>query len=279
MRVLIERDYQSMSERAAWIVADLIRRKPNAVLSLPTGSTPVGMYKALVRIHQQEGLDFSRVTTFNLDEYELPAGHPQSYHHYMQEHFFQAVHIPEEQTHILDGMASNVEEECLAFEEKIRQAGGVDLQILGIGKDGHVGFNEPASSLASRSRQVALHPETLAQNGPLFEKPAEMPRKALTMGVGTILEARACLILASGEAKADVWARLIEGPVTAEVTASALQLHPWVIALADQAAAAKLRHQDYYLHAEQELAGQPLLPPWIWCPDLAARRRAVSVTK
>lgn len=274
MRVLIETDYEAMSKRAAQIVAQLVRRKPTAVLGLPTGATPIGMYQALVRMHREEGLDFSQVTTFNLDEYEgLPPDDPNSYRYYMQQQFFQGVNVAKERQHLLDGMAADATAECLAYEEAIRRAGGIDLQVLGIGRNGHIAFCEPGSSLAGRTSRVALHPQTRADNARFFAKPEDVPRCALTMGLGTILEARACLILCSGAAKADIWATFLDGPVTPQIPASALHLHPWVIALCDAAAAEKLRHREHYEEVGRTLGDVPLLPPWVFQPELDPRRR------
>lgn len=269
MFVKVETDEAAMALRAARIVADVVRQKPDAVLGLATGSTPEGLYASLIEIARAESIDFSQVTTFNLDEYEgLPASHPQSYHAFMWSHLFEGLGLREEQTHLLDGMASNAAAECLAFEQKIREAGGIDLQILGIGGDGHIAFCEPGSSLAGRTSVVSLHPQTIRDNARFFENEAEVPRRALSMGVGTILEARCCLILAKGEAKAEPWAAMIEGPVTAQVPASALQLHPWTIAMSDVAAAGKLANVDYYKHVDEERADQPITPPWILHPEL-----------
>lgn len=278
MLVKIERDYEAVSERAAKVVADVVRRKPNAVLGLATGSTPEGMYRALIRIARQERLDFSRVTTFNLDEYEgLPAGHPQSYHAFMWKHLFDGLGLREEQTNLLDGLAKDLSAECVDYEERIRQAGGIDVQVLGIGGDGHIAFCEPGSSLAGRTSVVALHPQTIADNARFFDRPEDVPRRALSMGVGTILEARCCLILASGEKKSEPWAGMIEGPVTSQLPASALQFHPWTIAIADAGASAKLRNADYYRHVDRESADQPLLPPWIERTELDPRRPSFAV--
>jgi glucosamine-6-phosphate deaminase len=274
MFVKVENDYQAMSERAAQIVAEVVRNKPDAVLGLATGSTPVGLYRALIQIARDEGLDFSQVTTFNLDEYVgLPAAHPQSYHAFMWENLFTELGLQEEQTNLLDGMASDPLTECWEYEERIRQAGGIDIQVLGIGADGHIAFCEPGSSLGGRTSVVALHPQTIADNARFFEREEHVPRRALSMGVGTILEARCCLILANGEKKADAWAQAIEGPVTSQVTASALQLHPWTFAFCDMPAASKLRNLPYYRHLDRELADQPVLPPWILQPELDPRRR------
>jgi len=275
MFVKVEKDYDALSERAARIVADLVRKKPNAVLGLATGSTPEGLYRCLIRIAREERIDFSRVTTFNLDEYEgLPVAHPESYHSFMQRNLFDGLGLTEAQTNLLDGLSDDPTAECAEYEERIRRAGGIDLQVLGIGGDGHIAFCEPGSSLAGRTSLVALHPKTIADNARFFENESQVPRKALTMGVGTILEARSCLILAKGKAKADVWARMIEGPVSSQVTASALQLHPWVIAIADEDAASELKHVDYYLHIDRETADQPVLPRWVFEPELDPRRLA-----
>ena len=211
MFVKVEQVYADMSERAARIVAELVRNKPHAVLGLATGSTPEGLYRELVRIARNESLDFSQVTTFNLDEYEgLPAAHPQSYHAFMQKHLFDGLGLSESQTNVLNGVAGDFESECADFEMKIKQAGGIDLQVLGIGGDGHIAFCEPGSSLSGRTSLVALHPQTIVDNARFFENKQDVPSRALTMGIGTILEARTCLILAGGEAKADVWAKMIE---------------------------------------------------------------------
>jgi glucosamine-6-phosphate deaminase len=248
------------------------------VLGLATGSTPVGLYRALIQIARDERLDFSRVTTFNLDEYEgLPAQHPQSYHEFMRENLFDDLGLGPRQTHLLDGMADDLTAECVEYEEKIRRAGGIDLQVLGIGADGHIAFCEPGSSLAGRTSIVSLHPQTIADNARFFDDDErQVPRRALSMGVGSILEARCCLILANGSNKAAAWAQMIEGPVSSRIPASALQLHPWTIAISEPNAAAQLTMLPYYEHVDRELADQPALPPWIERPDLDPRRRFAS---
>ena len=277
MFVKVEKDYDTMSQRGAEIIAEVVRQKPNAVLGLATGSTPEGLYKCLIEIAQKQNIDFSQVTTFNLDEYEgLPPGHPQSYHAFMWEHLFSGLGLREEQTNLLSGIAENSADECLEFEEKIRQAGGIDIQILGIGSDGHIAFCEPGSSLAGRTSVVALHPQTISDNARFFETEKEVPRRALSMGVGTILEARACLVLAKGEGKAQPWSGMIEGPVTSQCPASALQLHPWTIAISDTAAASQLKNVEYYQHVDRERADQPVLPAWISRPELDPRVKTTS---
>jgi len=239
-------------ERAALLTARIIaaelRAKPDLVLGLATGATMEGVYTALAAMHRSEGLDFSHCSTFNLDEYiGLAQDHPSSYHEYMRQHLFSRVNINRSRAHLPDGMAADLDAECPRYEERIRQAGGIDLQLLGIGRDGHIGFNEPLSALRSRTRQKALTPATLAQNARYFGGDAgKVPKRALTMGVGTILEARRCLMLVVGANKAEILARAVEGPITAMVTASALQLHPACRVIVDEAAAARLEGQDYY---------------------------------
>lgn len=275
MFVKVEKDYDAMSQRGAEIVAEVVRQKPDAVLGLATGSTPEGLYKWLIDIARRENLDFSQVTTFNLDEYEgLPAGHPQSYHAFMWEHLFEGLGLREEQTNLLSGIAPDLAAECVEYEERIRQSGGIDIQVLGIGGDGHIAFCEPGSSLAGRTSVVALHPQTISDNARFFDTEEEVPRRALSMGVGSILDARACLILAKGEGKAEPWAGMIEGPVSSQCPASGLQLHPWTIAISDTDAASKLKNVDYYQHVDRERTDQPVLPPWIVQPELDPRRQA-----
>lgn len=252
MRVLITKDYEKMSIEAAWIVQELIKVKPACVLGLATGSTPLGMYKELIRMHKEEGLDFSGVRTFNLDEYYgLSPDHPQSYRHFMEENLFKGLNIKPENTVVPDGSvkAEGVEEYCKKYETLIKQAGGIDLQVLGIGGDGHIAFNEPGSSLGSRTRLVALTEKTIEDNSRFFESAQEVPKFALSMGVGTVLEAKELLFLAAGENKAEIVAKAFEGPVTSMVTASAMQLHPNVTAVIDEEAADLLDRMVFYRFA------------------------------
>jgi glucosamine-6-phosphate deaminase len=252
MRVVIERDYTAVSLRAADFVEGLLRRKPDAVLGLATGSTPLGLYQELIRRHREQGLDFSNVTTFNLDEYcGLQPSHPHSYSYFMYQNLFDHLNIPQSQVNIPSGTAHDVDAWCEDYERRIREAGGIDLQILGIGGDGHIAFNEPGSSLASRTRPKTLTSETIRDNARFFGPDEEVPKFAVTMGVGTILDAKMCVIMASGDSKAAIWAQAIEGPVTAQVTASALQLHPHVVALCDEKAAQYLKRREYYEHVER----------------------------
>lgn len=251
MRVIIERDLAAMSRRAAEFVIDLIRHKPTCVLGLATGSTPLGLYQELIRAHR-EGLDFSGVHTFNLDEYVgLGPTHPQSYRFFMQHNLFDHVNIDPRNTHVPDGRALDFAVHCAHYERLIQEAGGIDLQILGIGTDGHIAFNEPGSSLGSRTRLKLLTEETVRDNARFFSPGEEVPRLAVTMGVGTILESQRCLLLAAGPSKARAIRDTVEGPVTAQVTASALQLHRDVIAIVDETAGRLLERRDYYLAVEQ----------------------------
>ncbi len=247
MEVILNRTSEEATEVAARIVARLVREKPDAVLGLATGSTPLGLYRELIRMHQQEKLDFSRVTTFNLDEYVgLPGDHPASYRYFMQQNFFDGINIRPDRVHIPDGMAEDVPAHCEAYERAIAAAGGIDLQVLGVGSDGHLGFNEPTSSLASRTRIKTLTDETRRDNARFFSRPDDVPHHCITMGMGTILESRVCLLLAFGVGKAQAVASSVEGPVSAMVPASALQLHRHVHVLLDEGAASQLTRSAYY---------------------------------
>ena len=251
MRVIVERDPGSVSRHAAQFVSGLIRRDPTCVLGLATGGTPLGLYGELIRLHREEGLDFSRVVTFNLDEYVgLAPTHPQSYRFFMQENLFRHLNIDIRNTHVPDGRALDFETSCEQYERAIKEEGGIDLQVLGIGSDGHIAFNEPGSSLGSRTRLKTLTQETVRDNARFFGSEEAVPRLAVTMGVGTILESRRCLLLATGQHKAQAIAATIEGPITAQVTASALQLHREVIAVIDEEAAQLLKRRDYYREVE-----------------------------
>ncbi|MCM8818419.1 MAG: glucosamine-6-phosphate deaminase [Candidatus Omnitrophica bacterium] len=252
MRVIIVKNYEEMSKEAGKLVKELIIKKSNCILGLATGSTPIGLYKELIRMHKEEGLDFSKVITFNLDEYYgLSGDHPQSYRYFMDTNLFNEINIKKENTHVPDGKIpiDEIEEYCKKYEEMIKNLGGIDLQILGIGGDGHIGFNEPGSSIYSRTRLVALDEQTIKDNSRFFEKIEDVPKFALTMGVGTILEAREIILLANGSKKAEVVAKAIEGPITSQITASALQLHPKVTVILDEEASSHLRRKEYYKFA------------------------------
>ncbi|MGA2080739.1 MAG: glucosamine-6-phosphate deaminase [Holophaga sp.] len=248
MEVLIRPDPEQAALLAARIIAKELRAKPALVLGLATGRTMERVYDCLARLHRDDGLDFSRCRTFNLDEYiGIPPEHPGSYRTYMEAHLFSQVNLDAGSTHLPDGMAADFAAESGRYESLIAQAGGIDLQLLGLGEDGHIGFNEPLSALLSRTREKALTPATRAQNAPMFGgDPERVPPRAITMGVGTILDSRRCLLLATGSPKAAILARAVEGPITAMVTASALQLHPRCQVVADEAAASALQGLDYY---------------------------------
>ena len=252
MQVFIKKDYEEMSRRAADIVEEEMAKKDRLVLGLATGSTPVGLYKELIRRHKEKGLDFSQVITFNLDEYcGLAPDHEQSYRYFMDENLFNHINIDKKNTHVPDGLAKDLDRFCEDYEKMIADAGGIDLQVLGIGGDGHIAFNEPGSSLASRTRVKTLTEETVQDNSRFFKSIDEVPKYALTMGVGTVMETRICLLLANGAKKAEVLAKAVEGPITTEVTASALQMHPHVIIVVDEEAGALLKRRDYYKHVEK----------------------------
>ena len=233
--------FNTLSERAAEIVTHQIWKRPDSVIGFATGSTPRELYKRLIRNHQQNGLDFSKVTTFNLDEYVgLSPAHDQSYHYFMWENLFKHINVDPAKVHIPQGMADDIGLFCKWYEKRIELAGGIDLQILGIGGNGHIAFNEPGSSLGSRTRIKTLTSKTVQDNARFFDEQEEVPRYAITMGVGTIMDARKLLLLASGEGKADVIKATLEGPITAMVPATIVQLHGQAHVLIDDAAASKL---------------------------------------
>lgn len=237
----------SAATLVAMIIAKELRATPDIVLGLATGRTMERVYDKLVQMHKEEGLDFSLCRTFNLDEYVgLPPEHPNSYRYYMNKHFFSRINIDLRNTHIPDGMAADLDKECERYEQLIKRVGGIDIQLLGIGRCGHIGFNEPLSALRSRTRVKALSPYTLEQNAPLFGDISKMPRRAITMGVGTILDSRRCILLATGAEKADIIAKAVEGPITSMISATALQLHQRCTVVVDEEAASKLREIEYY---------------------------------
>ena len=243
---------QPTAARAEWlaaaIIAKALRAKPDLVLGLATGRTMEGVYSHLARLHREDGLDFSLCRTFNLDEYiGLGADHPGSYRHYMRQQLFQHVNLNPAGTHLPNGLASDLNAECAAYEARIQSCGGIDLQLLGIGSDGHIGFNEPLSALRSRTREKALTQATREQNAAMFGgRPENVPARAITMGVGTILDSRRCLLLAVGGDKARILSKAVEGPITAMISASALQLHASCTVIVDEAASEQLEGRDYY---------------------------------
>ena len=219
--------YADLSKAAAKILADVIRAKPDCVLGLATGSSPIGTYDELVRMHREEGLSFARCTSVNLDEYRGLAGtHPQSYRRFMDEHLFSRVDIRPERTFVPDGTAADPAAECAAYDARIRALGGTDIQLLGIGPDGHIGFNEPADEFTDATHLVDLDPSTIEANARFFDSAADVPRQALTMGMGGIMGAKKILLVASGAAKKAVLDAAMNGPVTPHLPASILQRHP-----------------------------------------------------
>lgn len=252
MEIILKDTAEEASLLAARAVAKQLQRKPDSVLGLATGRTPQRLYAELVRLHQEEGLDFSRAITFNLDEYiGLPPDHPQSYRYFMEENLFAHVNIPPENTHLPDGMAGDLQAECREYEEAIRQAGGIDLQVLGLGSNGHIGFNEPTGSLNSRTWIKILSENTIRDNSAFFERAEDVPHHCITMGIGTIMDARHCLVLAFGPRKARAVHAMVEGPVTAVWPCSILQMHPRTTAILDTPASARLDHPEHYLWIEQ----------------------------
>lgn len=263
MNIIIREDYDQMSRYAAEVIADQVKRNPHSVLGLATGGTPIGTYKELARMYR-EGLDFSNVKTFNLDEYlgvgmdlDQPYHKDQSYARFMHEELFKHINIKPDNVRIPDGRTEDPKVFCIWYEQEIHKAGGIDLQLLGLGADGHWGFNEPGSSLGSKTKIQALTEKTLNDNYEAFYRNAgisrdEMPHFAITMGIGTILEARNVLMIVNGSKKADILAKCIEGPITSQVTASAIQLHSGGITVViDEEAAANLVNKSHYKHVEK----------------------------
>ncbi len=240
MKIIVTETYKELSFQAASLVAEEIKRCKNLVLGLATGSTPEGMYAELVNLYREGNLNFSGVVTFNLDEYvSLEPGHPQSYQYYMRRHLFDHVNLAPENINIPSGCAVDLESECHAYDAKIEKAGGIGLQVLGIGANGHIGFNEPDSSLKVHTHCVNLTEETVAANSRFFETPQQVPRRAVTMGVGSIMKAAKIILLASGSGKADAIRQTTKGVVTTSVPASILQMHRDVTIIVDREAAAQ----------------------------------------
>ncbi len=255
MEVIIRPDTAQAVELVARLLADTVRAKPDCRLGLATGATMEAVYEVLVKMYQKGAVDFSRVISFNLDEYiGLNPDDPNSYRYYMDYHLFNRINIDKHNTHLPNGLATDEVAEAEAYETAIKHAGGIDVQLLGIGRDGHIGFNEPLSSLSSRTRAKLLTPATYAQNSIYFNPPESMPRRAFTMGIQTILDAKRVIMLITGANKAEIAAKAIEGPITSMVTASALQLHPHAVVVLDAAAASLLTQKEYY---ELTFANEP----------------------
>lgn len=238
MKVVVKKDYTQMSRYAAELIARQMIKNPEIVLGLATGSTPVETYRLLVEYYKMRLLDFSKVKSFNLDEYVgLDPTHKQSYHSFMNEHLFNHVNIKKENVHLLDGQAKDIHKEMKAYEEAIKEAGGIDVQLLGIGKNAHIGFNEPGTAWDSVTSCVNLTSSTIEANSRFFKDPNKVPKQALSVGIKNIMQARKIILLASGMNKRKAVWDMIKGPITKEVPASILQLHPKVVVIIDEDAA------------------------------------------
>jgi glucosamine-6-phosphate deaminase len=252
MEVIIRDTAEEVALYGARILARVLRDKPRCVLGLATGRTPLRLYEELVRLHREEKLSFREAVTFNLDEYVgLPADHPQSYRRYMRENLFRHIDLPPGSAHVPDGSAADLRRHCADYEAAIQNAGGIDLQLLGLGANGHIGFNEPTGSLNSPTWIKILSEKTLRDNAPHFPDPASQPRHVITMGIGSILRARHCLVLACGAHKSHAVQAMIEGPVSSMCPASALQLHPRTTVIVDLPASARLDNIEHYRWVEQ----------------------------
>lgn len=242
MRLVVVRDYEELSREAARLVARRLLEKPDLVLALPTGDTPIGMYRELVRLHREGLVDFSKATTFNLDEYlGIPPEHPQSFKSYMHRHFWDQVNLRKENVHIPNSLPKNSNQECAHYESLIQEAGGIDLAVLGLGRNGHIAFNEPGTPFESRTHVAQLSEETRRQEAQAFGGLERVPTQAITMGIKTIMLAREILLLVSGEEKREALFRALTGAISPEVPASVLQLHPRLTVLSDRAAASLLK--------------------------------------
>ena len=241
MKIIKVDDYEKMSEAAAALLADVLSEKEDALVGLATGSSPIGLYKKLIEWNKEGTINFEKVRTVNLDEYVgLPRESKNSYYSVMHEFLFDHINIKKENTYLPNGMNDNPDEECESYKKLIESLGGVDVQILGVGHNGHIGFNEPGTSFESDVHVVELTNDTINANKRFFESEDDVPKKAITMGIGTIMKAKKIILIASGESKADIMKKIIEGPVTEDVPASVLQNHPDCIIIADKDALSKI---------------------------------------
>lgn len=253
MKVVILKDEQQVASYGAQIIRQQLADKPRSVLGLATGSTPLALYQLLIEQCARREISFRETTTFNLDEYlGLSGDHPQSYRFFMNKNLFDHIDIGPTNTHVPNGAAADPRAAASDYEKKITAAGGIDLQLLGIGRNGHIGFNEPSSSLGSRTRLKTLTARTIADNARFFQNAEFQPHLSITMGIGTILDAINVVLLATGQAKAAAVKNTIEGPVSASCPASALQLHPSMTIVVDEAAAASLDDPEFFKHIERE---------------------------
>ena len=241
MRVIIEKDYDGISKRAAEEIKDLINSKPDCILGLATGSSPIGLYKELIELNKEGKVDFSKVTSINLDEYiGLSGDHPQSYRYFMNDTLFNHINIDKNKTYVPNGKSENMEEECKNYDERIIELGGIDLQLLGIGNNGHIAFNEPSEELSVGTHVTGLTESTIEANSRFFDSIDEVPKTAVTMGLGGIMKAKKILLVASGKSKAEVIAKLVEGKITTQVPATLLLVHRDVTIIVDEDAASLL---------------------------------------
>lgn len=248
MRILVSKDYEGMSKKAAQLIASQVTLKPNSILGLATGSTPIGMYRDLVKMYEKGELDFSNIKTFNLDEYyQLPRDNDQSYYYFMHKNLFNDINIKEENINIPNGMTKDVVSECINYDKAIEDIKGVDIQVLGIGNNAHIGFNEPSNVFIKNTHLVDLKDSTIKANARFFESIEDVPKKAVTMGIGSILAAKKILLLASGEGKSEAVYNTVHGEVNPQVPASILQFHNDVTLILDEGAASKLNKDDYEL--------------------------------
>ncbi|MEH6584850.1 MAG: glucosamine-6-phosphate deaminase [Halioglobus sp.] len=253
MKVVILDRPHDVAQYGADIFARQLKQKPSSVLGLATGTTPLSLYRELIERNRSGEISFEQVQSFNLDEYlGLPSNHPQSYRHFMNHELFNHLDIDKTNTHVPAGNAHNPITACEEYEHAIRNSGGIDIQLLGIGRNGHIGFNEPTSCMTSRTRVKTLTRETIADNARFFSADETQPHLSITMGIGTIMEAKLVVLLATGESKAEAIKSMIEGPISAWNPASALQMHPSTVVIIDEAAAGELSDPDFFKHIECE---------------------------
>ncbi len=238
MKVIVTKNYDELSKVAAKEMASVVKNNPKAILGLATGGSPIGMYKELIRMNKEGEIDFSQVTTVNLDEYVgLSGDHPQSYRYFMNDNLFNHINIDKKNTYVPNGLAENIEEECKNYDNKIAQLGGTDVQLLGIGNNGHIAFNEPDEALVSGTHLTHLTKDTIEANARFFDSIDEVPKTALTMGLGGIMKSKKIIVIASGDSKAEAVKAMVSGKISTEMPASMLQMHRDVVVIVDEAAA------------------------------------------
>ena len=242
MKLIIAKNYEELSKVAANEMADVVKNNPSAILGLATGGSPIGMYKELIRMNKEGEIDFSKVTTVNLDEYVgLSGEHPQSYRYFMNDNLFNHINIDKKNTYVPNGLAENIEEECKNYDNKIAELGGTDVQLLGIGNNGHIAFNEPDENLVSGTHLTNLTQDTIEANARFFDSIDEVPKTALTMGLGGIMKSKKIIVIASGESKAEAVKEMVSGKISTKMPASMLQMHRDVTVIIDEDAAKLLQ--------------------------------------